>query len=74
MKAAFTRKLPQLIFINKVHSKVRKAIFGKKGLANAVFASLSFMRQTGLEAPPLAEIHASAKFPNRLPVAASADF
>ena len=40
-----------------------KPIFwAKKELANDVFASFSFMRQTGLEAPPLAETHAETGF------------
>ena len=40
-----------------------KPIFwAKKELANDVFASFSFMRQTGLEALPLAKNHVSAVF------------
>ena len=47
---------------NKDQTKTKTHFWQKKELANAVFASFSFMRQTGLEAPPLAETHAETGF------------
>ena len=50
------------VSVNKRQNKRQIRFPSKKELANAVFASSSFMRQTGLEALLLAEMHATTGF------------